>query len=37
LIACDRGNLDLVKILLENGANPKIKSKNGKTALDIGE
>ena len=36
-LACEHGNLDLVKFLLENGADPKIKSKNGKTALDIGE
>jgi hypothetical protein len=35
-LACEHGNLDLVKFLLENGADPKIKSKNGKTALDMG-
>ncbi|HEY9843696.1 MAG TPA: ankyrin repeat domain-containing protein [Candidatus Obscuribacterales bacterium] len=28
------GNLEVVKFLLEKGADPKAKSKEGKTALD---
>lgn len=32
--ACSKQNLDLVKLLLNNGATLKYKSKSGKTALD---
>ena len=33
--ASKRGNSDLVKILLSNGAKPNIKDNDGKTPLDI--
>jgi tRNA wybutosine-synthesizing protein 5 len=39
LIACDKGNLNIVKALLDCGANPDIKSKKyeGLTALELAE
>lgn len=34
-IAAAEGNLPLVKLLLEHGANPNLKSEEGKTPLDL--
>ena len=28
------GNLQLVEVLLQNGANPSVRNRNGKTPLD---
>ena len=35
IIAANKNNKEMVKLLLENGADPSIKNKYGKTALDI--
>jgi ankyrin repeat protein len=35
MYAVDNGNLDISKLLIENGANIDVKSKLGETALDI--
>jgi hypothetical protein len=33
--AAERGGVDVVKLLLQQSANPKAKSKNGTTAADF--
>ena len=33
MIACERGHLESVKLLIEYGAGPNIKTSNGETAL----
>ncbi len=35
MIAAARGNIPMIGLLLEAGADPKLKSKAGKTAIDI--
>ena len=35
--ACNNGHLEVVKILLKNRADQKIKNNKGETALDLGE
>ena len=37
IIACTDGYLEIVKLLLEAGADPNIRNKKDRTALDIGE
>ena len=37
ILASFRGHIEIVKLLLENGADPKIKNAKGEAALDIGE
>ena len=37
IIACKNGDFELVKILLDHGADKNIKSEDGQSALDIGE
>lgn len=34
-LAAGHGELELVKLILSKGANPSLKSKDGKTALDL--
>jgi ankyrin repeat protein len=34
MVASVNGNTEIVKLLLEKGANPTLKDKEGKTALD---
>jgi ankyrin repeat protein len=34
-LAAGHGNLELVKLILSKGANPSVKSKDGKTPLDL--
>lgn len=36
-MACERGNEDIVKILLENGSNYEILDKNNKLAIEYGD
>ncbi|MGN0022858.1 MAG: ankyrin repeat domain-containing protein, partial [Elusimicrobiaceae bacterium] len=35
MMACDRGNIAIVKLLLTNGANVKVKDNNHWTPLQI--
>ena len=35
--ACHNGHIEVVNVLLANGADPNIKSKDGQTALEFGE
>ena len=35
--ACDRGYLDIVKLLIENGADSSLTDDDDQTALDLAE
>lgn len=37
MIASCKGNLEIVKLLVDNGADINIKNNNGKTALDLAD
>jgi len=35
MVATKHANLDVVKMLIENGANPRLKNKRGERAADL--